>query len=135
MKFPKLIFFLCTVSIVALCSCDCYFEYEFRIYNNTTQLLKVEYSLNSEFRTVTIEPNEFGLLGTTDGFRCDCSDCEGGRINGVDSSMHHITGMRIFIHDTIETKTDFNNEYNWDFESAKSLGKYTAIVDSSDFEP
>ncbi|HPF00460.1 MAG TPA: hypothetical protein PKY63_07330 [Bacteroidales bacterium] len=95
----------------------------------------MEYSLNSEFRTVIIEPNEYGLLGTTEGFRCDCSDCVGGRTNNVDSSMYHITGVRILIHDTIETKTDFNNEFNWDFESAKSLGIYTAIVDSSDFEP
>ena len=133
MKYPKRVIFLCAIILVALSSCDCYFEYEFRIYNKTTQHLKVEYRLNAELKIITIEPNETALLGASEGFRCDCSECEGSRINDVDSSMYYISGLRIFIHDTIETQTDFNNEYNWEFEPAQSLGKYTAVIDSTDF--
>lgn len=134
MKFPKQISILCTIIIVALSSCDCSFNYDFKIYNNTDKLLKVEYEMNAEFRTVTVEPDKFVSLGTTAGYYCDCTDCQGSRIEAVDSSLYFITGLKIFIQDSIESRTDFNNEYNWEFEPAKKLGLYVAFIDSSDFE-
>ncbi|MPM10880.1 hypothetical protein SDC9_57217 [bioreactor metagenome] len=134
MKFSKLVIFLSTVIIVALSSCDCGFDYEFKIYNNTDNLLKVEYEMNAEFKTITVEPHMFISLGTTAGYYCDCTDCQGSRIEAPDSSLYFITGLKIFIQDSLECKTDFNNEYNWEFEPAKKLGLYVAFIDSSDFE-
>lgn len=134
MNRTKQLLLILLLSSTFMISCDCEFNYEFNVINETQTEIKVEFVQGAEQKKITVKPNENKTLVITDGFRCGCTDCKGSRINSVDSTMNYlISDIKILKNDTVETKIDFNNEYNWEFESRKKLGLYTARIDNSDF--
>ncbi|PHN01389.1 hypothetical protein [Flavilitoribacter nigricans] len=115
-------------------SCDCEFNYQFSVINETQTDLSIDFELDTKQRNVIVKPDEELTLAITDGFRCGCINCTGGRINYADSTINYfISDIKIFRMDSVQTTTDFNNEYNWEFESKKKLGVYRARIDESDF--
>jgi hypothetical protein len=114
-------------------SCSCFFDYKFEVVNETSTAITFKYQTGGDLYVLDLNPNERKDLMVTDGFRCNCSDCKGSRINAVDSTMNIIMSEITVLRNGIASQTDFNYEHKWDFESKKKLGLYTAYIKDSDF--
>jgi len=132
MKMKKNIFLIVLIAII-LTSCDCVFDYTFKAKNLTSSEIEFRYKKGDRNESLSLMPNEEKEIFVSDGFRCGCRDCQGSRINSVDSTINFImTDITVIKNDSI-SKTNFNYEYNWEFESKKKLGVYTAKITDSNF--
>lgn len=126
---------LLTISIgFLLVSCECAADYEYSVINQTSDMVKIDYYSEGEKSLIVLKPTESRKLSIAqDVRRCGCNNCDAKRLKTGDSTIWYFNLDKVVIRDSVKSKTNFNKEYNWNFESKDKLGKYTLTINNSDF--
>ena len=132
-KMKRNLLLIITISFL-LVGCECAADYEYSVINQTSDTVKIDYYSEGEESVIVLRPTEIIKLSIAQEVsRCGCNNCDAKRLKTGDSTIWFITLNNVVIRDSVESKTNFNKEFNWDFESKDKLGKYTLRIDNSDF--
>lgn len=140
MKKNKILTVLIIFTLLILFGCDVGMNYEFIVINETSEEIKVEfkqYDHQEVQKSVIVNPDEKKTLAIGSGPRCGGVYCDAYRLTKYESEdstfRYPVAEIKIFIRDTSESKIDYNNEYNWEFESKRKLGIYIARISDTVF--